>query len=68
MKIYNDADITVLVAEPNMVLTDGVSFSSLGGKAYLPPTSSADRWYEVTEEKAIEMQQENETNFQLNNE
>lgn len=51
-------ELRILTAENGMVLTDGNSFSSVGGEVYLGKNEDATNWYEVTEAKAEEMKLE----------
>ena len=44
-------ELRILTAENGMVLTDGNSFSSVGGAVYLGKNEDAANWYEVTEAK-----------------
>lgn len=38
-----------LQANDGMILTNGESFSSVGGLVYLPENADATKWYEITE-------------------
>ena len=38
-----------LQTSKGMVLTNGESFSSVGGLVYLPESADATKWYEITE-------------------
>ena len=41
--------IQKLTAAEGMVLTNGETFSSVGGEVYLGKNDSADNWHEITE-------------------
>lgn len=63
MKI-STIELRKLTASEGMVLTNGTSFSSVGGDVYLGCNSSPDEWWEITEEeynqKIKEIEKENE--------
>ena len=46
---------TVLYADPGMVLTDGETY---GKQIFLAEDRSADEFYEITEERAAEIERE----------
>ena len=48
-----------LKADENMVLTNGETFSSIGGSVYLGVNDSTENWYEITAEQAEQLQTEN---------
>lgn len=48
-------ELRTLKADENMVLTDGETFSSVGGVVYLGVNDSPENWKEVTEAEAEEM-------------
>ena len=41
-----------------MVLTNGETFSSVGGFAYLPEDADTSKWYEISEERYNEIMAE----------
>ena len=43
-------EIKKLQASEGMILTNGEVYSSVGGYVYLPETSDASKWHEITEE------------------
>ena len=43
--------LRILTAAGNMVLTDGESYSSVGGTVYLGVNDSPDNWHEITVEE-----------------
>ena len=47
-----------LKAAEGMVLTNGETFSSVGGSVYLGINDSPDNWHEITKEEYDEIQQE----------
>lgn len=47
-----------LKADSGMVLTNGETFSSVGGSVYLGINDSPDNWHEITEEQYNSMTQE----------
>ena len=47
-------ELRKLTASEGMVLTNGQSFSSVGGDIYLGCNSSPDEWWEITEQEYIE--------------
>ena len=57
-------ELRILCADKGMVLTNGESYSSVGGQVYLGVNDSPDNWHEITdaeaEEKIKEMEQINE--------
>lgn len=44
-------ELRELKAEDGMVLTNGETYSSVGGLVYLGINDSPDNWYEITEEE-----------------
>lgn len=53
-------ELKKLQADEGMVLTDGETFSSVGGEVYLGVLDSADRWYEISEAEYNEIMAEKE--------
>lgn len=47
-------------ASEGMVLTNGQAFSDVGGFIYLACNDSPENWYEITDEKAEEIQKAKE--------
>lgn len=47
-------ELRILTASAGMVLTDGETYSSVGGEVYLGVNDNPDNWYEITEEQALE--------------
>lgn len=45
-------------ASVGMVLTNGKAFSDVGGTVYLGCNDKPENWYEITEEKAINLQEQ----------
>ncbi len=57
-------EIRKITASEGMVLTNGETFSSVGGSVYLGKNDSAENWQEITEEEynaAIAMEREEMT-------
>lgn len=54
--------LRILKADENMVLTNGETFSSVGGEVYLGINDSPDNWWEITQEEFEQMQKEIENN------
>lgn len=56
-------ELNILTADNGMVLTDGETYSSVGGQVYLGCNDNPDNWHEITEEEynAIMEKQETET-------
>lgn len=44
-------ELKKLTASDGMVLTNGETYSSVGGSVYLGIYDSADNWHEITEEE-----------------
>ena len=63
MKI-STIELRKLTASEGMVLTNGTSFSSVGGDVYLGSNSTPEEWWEKTEkeynQKIKEIEKENE--------
>lgn len=53
-------ELQKLQADEGMVLTDGETYSSVGGEVYLGVLDSAIRWYEITEAEYNEIMAEKE--------
>ena len=49
-------ELRELKAEDGMVLTNGETYSSVGGSVYLSINDSPDNWHEITEEEYNEIQ------------
>ena len=45
-----------LKAAPNMVLTNGETYSTVGGSVFLGVNDDEKNWYEITEAEALERQ------------
>lgn len=57
-------EIKKITASSGMVLTNGETFSSVGGDVYLGINDSADNWHEITEEEYAErMRAQEESGF-----
>lgn len=54
-----------LKAAEGMVLTNGETFSSVGGSVYLGCNDSMDNWYEITEEEYNKKIEEEMTNAEV---
>ncbi len=52
--------IIEIKANKGMVLTDGETYSSVGGSIYLGVNDSPDNWREITEAEYNEIQKKNE--------
>lgn len=48
-------ELRILTASKGKVLTDGETFSSVGGDVYLGVNDSPDNWREITEEEYNEI-------------
>lgn len=59
MKI-STIELRKLTASEGMVLTNGTSFSSVGGDVYLGCNSSPDEWWEIPEWKYKQILEEEE--------
>lgn len=57
-------ELRKLTASEGMVLTNGQSFSSVGGDVYLGCNSSPDEWWEITEEEYKKIIAEQEANME----
>ena len=57
-------ELRKLTASEGMVLTNGQSFSSVGGDVYLGCNSSPDEWWEITEEEYNKLVAEQEANME----
>ena len=44
-------ELRILTAADGMVLTNGETYSSVGGKVYLGVNDNPDNWHEITEEQ-----------------
>lgn len=44
-------ELRKITASANMVLTNGESFSSVGGDVFLGKNENPNNWYEITEEE-----------------
>ncbi len=53
-------ELIEIKASEGMVLTDGETFSSVGGSVYLGVNDSPDNWHEITEAEYNEIQKKNE--------
>lgn len=53
-------ELREIKAGEGMVLTDGETYSSVGGSIYLGVNDSPDNWHEITEAEYNEMVDENE--------
>lgn len=49
-------ELKEIKAENGMVLTNGNTYSSVGGSVFLGINDSIDNWYEITEEEYLEIQ------------
>ena len=48
-------ELRILTASDGMVLTNGESFSSVGGNVYLGINDSPENWHEITEDEYEEI-------------
>jgi hypothetical protein len=48
-------ELTEIKATENMVLTNGVAYSSVGGSVYLGVNDSPENWHEITVEEYEEI-------------
>lgn len=55
-----------LKASEGMVLTNGETFSSVGGSIYLGVNDSVDNWHEITEGEYNRIKAEEEKEFEEN--
>ena len=51
-------ELRILTASKGMVLTNGETFSSIGGEVYLGVNDSPDNWHEITKEEYEKIQEE----------
>lgn len=51
-------EIKKITASEGMVLTNGETYSSVGGEVYLGKYDSVDNWHEITEEEYKKLTQE----------
>lgn len=58
-------EIKKLTASDGMVLTNGETYSSVGGEVYLGINDSAENWKEITKEEYESVLAEQEKNFIL---
>lgn len=61
-------ELRILTASKGKVLTDGESFSSVGGEVYLGVNDSPDNWREITEEEYNDIIAEQENDQEIGNE
>ena len=59
-------ELRKLTASEGMVLTNGVDFSSVGGFIYLAYNDKPENWWEITEEEAINLQEQLLTDLEAN--
>jgi hypothetical protein len=57
MKIF-DVTLKGIKADEGKVLTNGETFSDVGGEIYLGKNDSKDNWHEITKEEAEERKKE----------
>lgn len=57
-------ELRKLTASEGMVLTNGQSFSSVGGDVYLGCNTSPDEWWEITEEEYNKLVAEQEVSME----
>jgi len=58
-------ELRSLTASVGMVLTNGESFSSVGGSVYLGVNDSPENWHEITKEEYEKITKETETDMVL---
>lgn len=58
-------ELRSLTASAGTVLTNGESFSSVGGSVYLGVNDSPENWHEITEEEYEKITKETETDMVL---
>ena len=60
-------ELRKLTASSGMVLTNGESYSSVGGDIYLGKNDSIDNWYEITETLYLDILEQKEKDSNLQN-
>ena len=53
-------ELRIITANEGMVLTDGETYSSIGGQVYLGVNDKAENWHEITEEEYQKIIEEQE--------
>ena len=51
-------ELRKMTANQGMVLTNGETYSSVGGSVYLSKNDKPENWHEITEEEYNELQEE----------
>lgn len=58
-------ELTEIKATENMVLTNGVAYSSVGGSVYLGVNDSPENWREITKEEYNDIMRELEEQAEM---